>query len=826
MLYDDSYKNNVVLTTDAVQELLTNIKNYPIIDIDYVSSEDTDTLHGGKIWENFTDNVPCLKITYGDSETTKGNITFLDQEDQNTIRDAQNTLQRYQAELNNNTYLKYKYERVLEEYDRIIQQKKDNATIIVNNAQKMIDNKENFLKACLGIIVFPFATYDNIREFSNFINYFTSEPTNIEYVYQNVDTTIENNTYKIQYSNLNTARINLIINILDSYLQTGNNSIFSSEAPKNFIRSFKEFIISYSMISFITELEKANIPNLSGIVETWKTAYTSNPRTTFNNETAPEILNKLSEIQNEITVKGGTQNWATNWDNLINENFIDLITLAEEQLRDIIDTLDTKIKPKRNEVSNLLGKETDSASKNTINGKIKKLNNLIDTTQAQLAELTSDSSFEEAAGANRILYGYKYVKLGNNISWTKGTGTSAQGNFDGSTEPTTPNTQQASGAFRININNKIIEVPIKGFGQKISDQPIKLRSTSGISMSASSIAITAPTISISASSGISVTGATTFHSAVTINGVTNLNNTVNIANKKNILPVVSSTSSSGDGVGSSLGNPSHIFNILYTRAIVLGSTDPVAAVTASTIRPAENGTGTLGNNSYHWDSISVNKVSNTLSALTINPATNNTYTLGTTDLRWKNIYSVSGNFSGTVIANAISATNGNFSGTVTANAISATNGNFSSTVTATTINTTTINATSGNFTNLTVSSPLSIAGGYIKKQIICKKNIDVSNPSTDTNTNCLYKDISFSTTGTTPDIPSSLDLTNNDVSIFIDLNFSDTNNLLYMEDLLYNYSLLLRAKPIASNQIRFFLSDTPDTTSWPLQFTIFEGKGE
>jgi len=36
MLYDNRYEDNIILKREAFQNLLTNIKNYPIIDIDYV----------------------------------------------------------------------------------------------------------------------------------------------------------------------------------------------------------------------------------------------------------------------------------------------------------------------------------------------------------------------------------------------------------------------------------------------------------------------------------------------------------------------------------------------------------------------------------------------------------------------------------------------------------------------------------------------------------------------------------------------------------------------------------------------------------------------
>ena len=76
MAIDARYQNNIVLKQDAFQNLLTNIKNYPIIDIDYIAETDEDELHGEPIWEHYTNGIPCIKITYGDERSTKGNIIW------------------------------------------------------------------------------------------------------------------------------------------------------------------------------------------------------------------------------------------------------------------------------------------------------------------------------------------------------------------------------------------------------------------------------------------------------------------------------------------------------------------------------------------------------------------------------------------------------------------------------------------------------------------------------------------------------------------------------------------------------------------------------
>lgn len=93
MYQDKRYTDNVVLKKDALQELLTEIKNYPIIDIDYIEEDEIDidlaskgtdypgynadpSLDDQTIWKNYTGGVPCIRITYGNDSTTKGKVAY------------------------------------------------------------------------------------------------------------------------------------------------------------------------------------------------------------------------------------------------------------------------------------------------------------------------------------------------------------------------------------------------------------------------------------------------------------------------------------------------------------------------------------------------------------------------------------------------------------------------------------------------------------------------------------------------------------------------------------------------------------------------------
>ena len=77
MFLDTKYTHNVIFQQNAMQELLDNIRDYPIIDIDYIEQNEKDLKSAtATIWDYYTDGTPCIKITYGDKETLKGNVIF------------------------------------------------------------------------------------------------------------------------------------------------------------------------------------------------------------------------------------------------------------------------------------------------------------------------------------------------------------------------------------------------------------------------------------------------------------------------------------------------------------------------------------------------------------------------------------------------------------------------------------------------------------------------------------------------------------------------------------------------------------------------------
>lgn len=146
MAVDTRYDNNVILKEEAFQNLLTNIKNYPIVDIDYVSEGDTDELHGDYVWDNYTNGVPCIKITYGNDRTTKGNNIFSSEEKEQINRNKKK-INAIQIIINELTKRKNRWTEVYNQNYTLYQNKDNQVKRFVQNFNNIENNKLNFLKA-------------------------------------------------------------------------------------------------------------------------------------------------------------------------------------------------------------------------------------------------------------------------------------------------------------------------------------------------------------------------------------------------------------------------------------------------------------------------------------------------------------------------------------------------------------------------------------------------------------------------------------------------------------------------------------------------------
>ena len=151
MAIDKNYEDNIILKRDAFQNLLTNIKNYPIIDINTVSATEKDELHGDLILKNYTKNVPCLKLVYGNEESIKGNYIFATQEQRDRIQQTKYKIANLISQKNNITSPKAYLEIIYNKNNEIYKNKLNQVQRFKEQFETISQDKLELLKACWNI---------------------------------------------------------------------------------------------------------------------------------------------------------------------------------------------------------------------------------------------------------------------------------------------------------------------------------------------------------------------------------------------------------------------------------------------------------------------------------------------------------------------------------------------------------------------------------------------------------------------------------------------------------------------------------------------------
>ena len=569
MLYDKRYEDNIVLKKEAFQNLLTHIKNYPIVDIDYVEEKDVDVLHKDKIWPDYTDYTPCLKITYGDERTLKGNIIFA-KDVKDEIDQRQKELTQLQIELNEVIYTYEKYKRAFEENKKAQKEKEEQITQLEQKMDTLLKSKNAYLVAGLSLLNFPFSRYynakfdgkllnpnyklDDLIDYNEQIslryekidkntilrkdiNYYLKDINgnidkqhplddaeanialsnnqdvfvllideenvtktstildirNIPLKYQDIklETNIpDGKSFKyitFRYTTLDASKkLNILLElerIKNSAFEdnSGNTNYVFTEEQRNFITEFQDFIRSYNYLSFLDSLQAEYINTFQG--QTLTEDQVEQIRLTreselfnFNSSGLNEIANILNEIVDEDT-------WI--WRNQTHPNYQAMWASFHDNMAQIAITITDVIANNLIRLKAKLVEGTDSFQSQII-----RLQDKIAWTKQRIANL--EEQILNQAG-DRILYGYKYVKLGTNVKWDKTEPGNREdflvGNFDSATLKSARNPQtnlittqenyhQASGTFRVSLNEMVYEVPIKGFGGgegHISNQDIYIR---------------------------------------------------------------------------------------------------------------------------------------------------------------------------------------------------------------------------------------------------------------------------------------------------------------------------------------------------------------
>lgn len=441
MAIDNKYQNNLVLTQDAFQDLLTNIKNYPIIDIDYMSENAKDELHTDKdIWETYTDGSPCIRITYGDERNIRGNLT---QTERNSLYNKERELKTKKGELQAATYRKTVLNAAWEQ-NSIIQDEKIKAIETLKNSANaaLSTNKTEFLTEVMSLLNKGYSTTAPQID--------TTSTTIVSYSKVTWTSNNASNTPVVITTSFLNATVETNLKLIVKTIQNSTDYNLTT-TEKNVLTNIYNFIDNFNNLIFYDakkQYQGSSKPDPNASNDVWNTYLADLP------EDVIQYLD-FSNIRQDF-------NFNTNNNGVYNITTNNILTIVNK----ILSVIQTNLKALKIEINNL--NSTISNLETVISTKETEINNIFNTLKTRVT----------GVGAATAIYGYKYVKVGSNITFAN--------NFDSVTTPvTTTAGAQKSGTFRITIDGKKYEVPIKGFGTT-SNQIITLGTTAsgGITLSA------------------------------------------------------------------------------------------------------------------------------------------------------------------------------------------------------------------------------------------------------------------------------------------------------------------------------------------------------
>lgn len=301
MALDTKYTDNLVLKKSAFQNLLTNIKNYPVIDVDFIEKGEEDELYNDDIWQNYTESTPCIKITYGDSETTKGNIIF-NNKNRKYIAQAKKEINRLEALRSDLLELRERWEIILQNNENELALKQKYASSIAANFEQYNNNKYEFFIAAYNLLYFTSAIYDilepdgSLRPKEDIIHIDTKNSYDFPTIFTN-----EN--YELDGIEENQGQKKIItLQFLDSTIKdnliTGlNNAKNVNVDYQTVYNSFIEFVLQYNNLVFFDTFKDNNA--LSSIMQrcTTESNYDSN-KTYFKLENNKYVLLDDADITN------------------------------------------------------------------------------------------------------------------------------------------------------------------------------------------------------------------------------------------------------------------------------------------------------------------------------------------------------------------------------------------------------------------------------------------------------------------------------------------------------------------------------------------------
>lgn len=505
MLSELKYSNNIIFQKGAAQELLTNIKNYPVIDIDYVEDAEVDEQHGDAIWTNYTEGSPCIKITYGDESTTKGNSMFAADfrkakakgrakiiELSNTIRGIDDQKRLWEKVYKENKKIYDARYNLLQSLGTTVDEKIANiARILIEDGEKGIESIEILKKDYnSGFTVFwedtYYPTYIHPSSYNENITYYSKNEQTGEFTQVSSGVTSSNyrNYYILTTLNdtylLQKEKITYILNSYGPppensynpntiyYYKSGDEYIQVADQSTVTIDNYLDYYIQLKIEHYFPVIQNAGIDSILSKVNSWlgETNISAEVRTALQNvkqnilaypqynsegQTFTEgsldnlwsqIITYLNDVVNSANIK--VQSAETIWtyyNQLVGDTNlkIDRLTAMLETCNSCADLIANGTKTVNTNSSNIIALRND-------------INSFIDAIAAGTRTLSESADLSNASGANRSVVGYKYVKVGSNITFSNTEGIKTGGN-----------SSQKYGTFIITINGNDTEVPVKGF---------------------------------------------------------------------------------------------------------------------------------------------------------------------------------------------------------------------------------------------------------------------------------------------------------------------------------------------------------------------------
>ena len=461
MYRNERYEDNVVLKREALQELLTNIRNYPIIDIDYLEETEIDysyTPQEATYWNRYTEGVPCIRITYGDPETDKGKIALAG-------ANARANIERLKKQIADLTTTLIQQE---EQHVRWVRVKEEN--------ERLKDKKIQEIKV-----------YKDKRETLN-----ENDAFEITTKYAEFAVTLKGNSESIpllgSLTLLNEYPIDL--DRVQLKLNKGDNvnvtEVISGGKKYYFPNTLPSLVIPESAFgedNTITLYVLNDYLNVLSQISTARQQIQQYCSEAKQGETSA-VQNEINNIQDRsIAALNALELVFRDYNTWLTGGFI--INPSDETSVDVAQynggqiTHGTRTKSTYDTIKAYIEQYINSEIQEKITRagqKIDTLNNQITNTKSQIESKkieiknAQDSITVNAAQKNGIK-GYKYVKVGSNIQWNKNVSFSEINNPD--------STPQKNGHFRVTINGHTYEIGIKGFESSTNDSGIIMAGAQG-----------------------------------------------------------------------------------------------------------------------------------------------------------------------------------------------------------------------------------------------------------------------------------------------------------------------------------------------------------